>query len=176
MKKRWRDMEHGRRWWFPGGVLGVYLLLWAVAPAKAVPAFKASLAVGWHLLPSLGLVFICMAALNLFIKLPDLAAWMRNGSSLVRMVLAASAGILSTGPIFAWYPMLKDLREKGMAQGLLAVFLVNRAVKPFLLPMMVAMFGWPYVLVLTALTVAGSFGVGWIVAMVTKPLHQISDQ
>jgi hypothetical protein len=64
--------------------------------------------------------------------------------------------------------MLKDLREKGAAQSLLAVFLVNRAVKPFLVPVMVAMFGWPYVVLLTVLTVAGSFGVGWIVAMATK--------
>ncbi len=113
LKKRWRDMGRGRRWLFPIGVLVVYLLLWAVAPPKALSALKASLALGWHLLPSLGLVFIFMAALNLFMRLPDLANLMHKGSPLVRMVFAASAGILSTGPIYAWYPMLKDLREKG---------------------------------------------------------------
>jgi len=46
---------------------------------------------------------------------------------------------------------------------LIAVFLVNRAVKPFLLPVMVSMFGWTYVLILTLLTVAGSFSVGFVV-------------
>ena len=143
LKERWRDMGRVRRWSFPIAVLVAYLLLWAAAPAKASSALNASLALCRHLLPSLGLVFFFMAALNLFLRLPDLENLMHKGSPLVRMVFAAGAGILSTGPIYAWYPLLKELREKGAAQGLLAVFLVNRAVKPFLLPIMVAMFGWP---------------------------------
>ena len=67
--------------------------------------------------------------------------------------LSALAGIISTGPIYVWYPMLKDLREKGAKHFLIAVFLVNRAVKPFLLPVIISFFGWIYALVLTVLTV-----------------------
>jgi hypothetical protein len=48
------------------------------------------------------------------------------------------------GPIYAWYPLLKELREKGAANSLIAIFLGNRAVKPFLLPIMISYFGWVY--------------------------------
>ncbi len=51
----------------------------------------------------------------------------------------------------------------GYRFSLIGVFLVNRAVKPFLLPVMVSIFGWTYVLILTLLTVAGSFSVGFVV-------------
>jgi len=51
----------------------------------------------------------------------------------------------------------------GYRFSLIAVFLLNRAVKPFVLPVMVSMFGWTYVLILTLLTVAGSFSVGFVV-------------
>jgi len=40
---------------------------------------------------------------------------------------------------------LKELRKKGAADSLIAVFLGNRAVKPFLLPIMISYFGWVYV-------------------------------
>ncbi len=76
-------------------------------------------------------------------------------------LFAAIVGILSSGPIFAWYPILKELKDRGAAPSLIAVFLVNRAVKLPLLPMMISLFGWPFVLLLTLLTVAGSFGVGF---------------
>ena len=150
-------------------VLAVYVLVWIQSPEKALSALRAVLSLGRHILPSLGLVFVLMTALNLFVKPLRLNGMTRKGSSLVRMFFAAGAGILNTGPIFAWYPMLKDLREKGVTQRLLAVFLINRAVKPFLLPIMVAMFGWPYVFWLLILTVAGSFALGWTVALMAGP-------
>jgi uncharacterized membrane protein YraQ (UPF0718 family) len=45
----------------------------------------------------------------------------------------------------------------------MAVFLVNRAVKPALIPMMISLFGWSFVLLLTLLTVAASFCVGFCI-------------
>ena len=150
-------------------VLAVYLLVWIQSPDKALSALRAGLSLGRHILPSLGLVFVLMVALNLFFKPLRLTGMARKGSPFARMVFAAGAGILSSGPIFAWYPILKDLREKGVAQVLLAVFLINRAVKPFLLPIMVAMFGWPYVFGLLILTVAGSFALGWTVSLMAGP-------
>jgi len=50
----------------------------------------------------------------------------------------------------------------------IAVFLYNRAVKPFLLPVMIAYFGWVYVGILTVLTVLASIVNGYLVAMFAK--------
>jgi uncharacterized membrane protein YraQ (UPF0718 family) len=151
---------------FPMSVLVLYLVLWSVAPQKTGLAMKSSLSILYHVLPSLCLVFLLMAGLNLFLKPLHFADAMRKGATIRQMLVAAFAGILSAGPIYAWYPMLKDLREKGVDYSLIAVFLVNRAVKPFLLPMLVSLFGWSYTLMLTLLTVAGSFCVGFVVGAV----------
>jgi len=144
-------------------VLVLYLVLWSVAPQKTWLATRSSLGILYHVLPSLCLVFLLMAGLNLFLKPVHFANALRKGAIIRQTLLAALAGIVSAGPIYAWYPMLKDLREKGADHSLIGVFLVNRAVKPFLLPVMVSIFGWTYVLILTLLTVAGSFSVGFVV-------------
>jgi len=52
--------------------------------------------------------------------------------------------VISMGPIYAWYPLLKELRGKGATNSFIAVFLGNRAVKPFLLPIMISYFGGMY--------------------------------
>jgi uncharacterized membrane protein YraQ (UPF0718 family) len=148
---------------FPVSVLGLYIVLWRVAPEKTILALRTSVDIFSHVLPSLCLVFLLMMGLNLFMKPPYLAKFLGKGTAIPRNLFSAVAGIISAGPIYAWYPLLKDLREKGADNALIAVFLVNRAIKPFLLPVMVSMFGWTYVLSLTLLTVAGSFSVAFVI-------------
>jgi uncharacterized membrane protein YraQ (UPF0718 family) len=58
--------------------------------------------------------------------------------------------MLSVGPVYPWYALLGDLREKGMRSGLSAVFLYSRAIKLPLLPVMIHYFGLAYTLVLVA--------------------------
>jgi uncharacterized membrane protein YraQ (UPF0718 family) len=145
--------------------LGLYLFLWWKAPEKTLLAVRCSLGMLSHILLPLCMVFLLMVGLNLFLKPPQFTKPLKKGAKIRQTLLAALAGILSAGPIYAWYPMLKDLREKGADHSLIAVFLVNRAVKPFLLPVMVSFFGWAYVLILTILTVAGSLCIGSIVGI-----------
>ena len=78
------------------------------------------------------------------------------------------SGIISMGPIYAWYPLLKEMRKKGATNSLIAVFLGNRAVKPFLLPIMISYFGWVYVALLTLFTISGSLAVGYLVNTLAK--------
>ncbi|MBN1104516.1 MAG: hypothetical protein JXL84_13945 [Deltaproteobacteria bacterium] len=148
---------------FPGSVLGLYLALWLIAPGKTILALGSSLAVFSHVLMPLCLVFLLMVGMNIFLKPPHLAKFVGKGITMRGTLLAAVAGIISAGPIYAWYPMLKDVREKGVEPSLIAVFLVNRAVKPFLWPVMISFFGWVYVLALTLLIMAGSLCVGTVV-------------
>jgi uncharacterized membrane protein YraQ (UPF0718 family) len=144
-------------------VAGLYLRLWWIAPEKTAVAFQTGIDFFCRLLLPLLLVFCFMVALNLFLTLPQFEKMTQNGSGMKQTAVAAVAGILSTGPIFAWYPILKELRDRGAAPSLMAVFLVNRAIKPALLPMLVSLFGWPFVLIFTLLTVAASFCVGFCI-------------
>jgi uncharacterized membrane protein YraQ (UPF0718 family) len=60
------------------------------------------------------------------------------------------------------------LRKKGAKNSVIAVFLCNRAVKPFLLPIMISYFGWVYVTLLTLFTILGSLAAGYLISSLVK--------
>ena len=153
---------------FPASVLVIYGILFAIMPDKASAALKSSSNVFLNILMPLGLVFILMLVMNLFLKPAQIVKFLGRGAGIKGTVFSATAGIISTGPIYAWYPLLKELRVKGAANSFIAIFLGNRAVKPFLLPVMISYFGWMYVLILTVFTILGSVVVGYIVGALVK--------
>ena len=109
-----------------------------------------------------GLVVVCAPLAELPAKA---AKFLGKGSGIKGVALSVAAGIISTGPIYAWYPLLKDLKEKGAGDSSIAIFLYNRAVKPFLLPVMVTYFGWLYVVTLIILTILASVVIGFSVSI-----------
>ena len=173
MGERNREKGKGAKWFrhpilFPAAVLAVYLILLIVVPEKGSLAFESCGSILRALVVPLCLVFAVMVVFNLVLKPAQIVRLLGGGSGLKGRLLAVGAGIISMGPIYAWYPLLKDLKEKGAASSLLAVFLYNRAVKPFLLPVMIAYFGWLFVVVLTGLTVLASLAVGHVVGVFVK--------
>ena len=153
---------------FPASVLAVYGVIFAIMPDKASNALESSGNIFLSIIVPLSLVFILMLVLNLFLKPAQIARFLGRGAGIKGVILSVTGGIISTGPIYAWYPLLKDLREKGAGNSFLAIFLGNRAVKPFLLPVMISYFGWIYVLVLTVFTVLASVVVGYSVGALVK--------
>jgi len=153
---------------FPACVLVSYGIVFVINPAGAARAFGISSGILRNLLIPLSLVFILMVLMNLFLKPAHIVRFLGRKSGARGVLLSAAAGIISMGPIYAWYPLLKELREKGAANSLIAVFLGNRAVKPFLLPIMISYFGGMYVVVLTFFTIAGSLAVGSLVNILVK--------
>ena len=154
-----------RMFLFPIGILVIYAILFFVSPDKAGQAIKSSGNVFLSMLVPLILVFFIMLLINLFLKPAAVAKFLGKGSGVKGIVLSAVAGIISTGPIYAWYPLLKDLRDKGAGESSIAIFLYNRAVKPFLLPVMIGYFGWAYVAILIILTILASVVVGFSVSL-----------
>jgi len=153
---------------FPASVLVIYGILFVIMPDRASMAFRSSGTIFLNLMMPLGLVFILMLAVNLLLKPAQVVRFLGRGAGIKGVIVSATAGIISTGPIYAWYPLLKELREKGAENSLLAIFLGNRAVKPFLLPVMISYFGLMYVLILTLFTVLGSIAIGYSVGALVK--------
>ena len=153
---------------FPGCVLMIYGIVFVINPAGAAMALRSSTDILRNLLIPLGLVFTLMVFMNLFLKPTHIASFLGKGSRSRGIILSTAAGIISMGPIYAWYPLLKELRKEGAANSLIAVFLGNRAVKPFLLPIMISYFGWDYVLLLTFFTITGSVAAGFLVSILLK--------
>jgi len=153
---------------FPASVLLIYGILFIIMPEKASTAIRSSGKVFVNIIMPLCLVFILMLVLNVFLNPAYITKFLGKEAGIQGIILSAVAGIISAGPIYAWYPMLKALREKGADSSFIAIFLGNRAVKPFLLPIMISYFGWIYVLILTVFTIFGSLVVGYCVGILVK--------
>jgi len=153
---------------FPVLILTIYAVLFAVMPEKAIAAFKSSGKIFLNIIIPLGFVFILLLAFNLFLKPAHIVKFFGKKSGIKGIMLSSAAGIISMGPVFAWYPLLRELREKGAANSLMAIFINSRAIKPFLLPVMISYFGLRYVTVLTAVTVAGTIVAGYITGVLSR--------
>ncbi len=153
---------------FPGCVLVIYAIGFVSSPDRAASAVDNSIGILFNLMLPLGLVIALMVLMNLLLEPAHIFRLLGRGSGNKGILLSATAGIISMGPIYAWYPLLKELREKGAKNSLIAVFLGHRAVKPFLLPIMISYFGGLYVVVLTLFTIAGSLAVGYLVNILLK--------
>jgi len=95
-----------------------------------------------------------MFLFDFFLTAERIESWLGSGSGMRGWLLAAAAGVLSTGPIYPWYGILAELREKGMRTALAAVFLYARAIKLPLFPAMAHYFGLRYTVMLS-LFIAG---------------------
>ena len=99
------------------------------------------------ILPIFVLVFVLMTLSNYFITPKFVLKHLRD-SGLRKWFFVIVGGILSSGPIYMWYPLLADLNKKGLSHGLVACFLYNRAIKIPVLPVAILYFDWKYLLVL----------------------------
>jgi uncharacterized membrane protein YraQ (UPF0718 family) len=118
--------------------------------------------------PILVIVFVVMFLANLFFENKSVSRFLGKGSGFRGWVIAIAGGIVSSGPIYMWYPLLSDLKEKGMKDSLIATFLYNRAIKIPLLPMMVHYFGWNFTLALSIYMILFSVVNGVVVQRLTQ--------
>jgi len=121
-----------------------------------------------RIVPILLVVFVVMFLANLFFENKSISRFLGKGSGFRGWMVAIAGGIVSSGPIYMWYPLLSDLKEKGMKDSLIATFLYNRAIKIPLLPMMVHYFGWDFTLALSITMVLFSVVNGVIVQRLTQ--------
>lgn len=113
--------------------------------------------------PYLVIVFFIMLLNFWFIKPEMVKKYLGSESGIKGYLFAIIAGIVSVGSVYVWYPLLKDLKSKGMTDKLVAIFIYNRAIKLHLLPLMALYFGLKFTVVLTLVTVIFSLVVGYSV-------------
>lgn len=155
-------------WAFLVGVFTLYIILFSISSARVVTALKMSGSILLQIAIPLLIAFIIMVVLNFFSGQEKVSRFLGQRRGIAGIAFSSLAGILSMGPVYAWYPLLKGLREKNVSDFHLANFLSNRAVKPFLLPVMVFYFGWTYTLILNMLILTGSLLTAKIVGIAGK--------
>ncbi|WP_031432851.1 hypothetical protein [Methylomarinum vadi] len=158
-------------WTFLVLVLSAYGLIGIFNPERATQAltlFKHSLN---QLLPVLGLVFFLLIIANLAIDSKRISSYVGKQSGLKGWGTAVIGGIISMGPVYAWYVLLSDLRRKEMRVALIATFLNSRAIKLPLLPLMIHYFGAAYTAVLCFYLIAFAIINGWLIEKFSLRQH-----
>jgi uncharacterized membrane protein YraQ (UPF0718 family) len=140
-----------------GIVAILYVLAFFIRADKAMASLQAFGHVLATLVPILLIVWVMTALINHFFSQDDLARHLGEESGIKGWVIALGAGVISHGPMYAWYPMIQNLREQGARDGLIIAFFYARAVKVALLPMMVVYFGLTFTMTLTILTLIAAW-------------------
>lgn len=126
------------------------------------------------MLPALVIVFILIFMVNLLLEPRWIKKYLGSRSGIKGWLTAIVGGILATGPVYAWYALLRELRQKGMKTSLAAVFLYSRAVKLPLLPLLVHYFGVLYTLVLVCYLIVFSVISGLVMERI-QSVHTEAD-
>jgi hypothetical protein len=142
-------------WYFLIIVLVAYAILFFYSQTNFYSALSFFGNIVLKIIPIIILVFVLMIFSNYFIT-PEFVLKHIKERGIRKWFYVIIGGILSSGPIYMWYPLLADLKHKGLNYGLIACFLYNRAIKIPLLPLAVLYFGWKYVIVLSFVMVAMS--------------------
>jgi len=147
-------MKQKRKKTRPGGwlflllVLAVYGVIGVVEPETAREALGFFARIMQDVLLFLVIVFFLLLATDLLLEPEWIKRNLGREAGLRGWLMALAGGVLAAGPIYPWYALLGELREKGMRASLAAVFLYSRAIKLPLLPLMIHYFGFAYTLLL----------------------------
>ena len=129
-----------------GVTMLLYLALTLISKEKVLMAVGYSLEVFKEILPILLIVYVFMVAFN-FIPEKRLKASIQKSEGFFQYLILSVLGMVSHGPIYAWYPLLSDLRKKGLTEGAIAAYLFSKGIKLTLIPIMALYFGLTFTLV-----------------------------
>ena len=161
-------------WYFLSAVILAYLFLFIIKPESFFSSLEFFYNIIIKIFPIIILAFVLMALTNYFIT-PKFLLRHLKGRGVKKWFFVIVAGILSSGPIYMWYPLLADLREKGLDHGLIACFLYNKAIKVPLIPLIVFYFGWRYFIILSIVMISFSIIQGLIINKLMKVNHENSN-
>jgi len=122
----------------------------------------------YKLIPIFILVITLTALINYFLKPKKIMKYFGKESGAKGILYTLIGGIISHGPMYAWYPMLDDMRKHGLKFGLIASFMYARAVKLPLLPFMVGLFGLTFTVIVNLYILIFAVLQGYVIDILIK--------
>ncbi len=149
-------------WYFLIAIVLIYCLLFIFNSEIFFTSLNFFGKIILKIIPIFVFVFVLMTLSNYFIT-PKIIIKHLAKKGFKKWFFVIIGGILSSGPIYMWYPLLADLKHKGLNHGLIACFLYNRAIKIPILPVAILYFSWQYILILTLVMIFMSVMQGLII-------------
>ena len=160
-------------WYFLTTVIIIYIITAITNPEKTQQSIQYVINIIKRIIPIIILVITFMGISNYLLKPKQVTKYVGEESGITGYIIATITGIISHGPIYVWYTLLGNLQNKGMKNGLIAVFLYNRAIKIPLLPMLIYYFGLKYSIILLLTMMITSIIQGILIdTIIKKPQNQ----
>lgn len=112
-------------------------------------ALEKSLNIIYQLLPIFIFIIIVTALVSYFLKPKHIVKHLGENSGKKGIFYALIGGIVSHGPMYAWYGLISELREHGLKDELLIIFFYARAIKIPMVPFMIGIFGLPFTIIIS---------------------------
>lgn len=161
-----------RPWLFPLGVSLLYGLGFLLEPESTERSFRICIDMFQQLALPMLFAVVMMVVFNRFLSPAVVARFLGRSAGAKGVVLSSLAGILSMGPVYAWYPLFKTLRDKGASVFHVANFVGCRSIKPALLPIVVSSFGWHFTMFFLLMSLAIALSVACIVSLACAPYEK----
>lgn len=145
-----------KKWYLPILVVLIYGAVLLFNPDKAMPILTAFVKVLKQIAPNLLIVYAILVLTNMYVNNKKIRKHMGDDAGYKGWMISIIAGIISMGSIYVWYPLLKDLKDKGVKDKFIATFLYNRGIKLQWLPILLLYFGWVYSITLVIVMIVVS--------------------
>jgi len=129
-------------------VIIIYIFTAIFDNANYSISFNTSLKILRSILPIFAFIILLTASINYFLKPKQIIKHFGRDGGKKGTLYAILGGILSHGPMYAWYGMLSDMKSHGLRDGLIVTFIYARAVKLPLLPLMIGIFGVTFTIII----------------------------
>lgn len=156
-----------KAWFFLIIAVIIYILLFFIKQDLFFASLDYFFNIFKKIIPVLILVLVLMAISN-YLVTPEFIRKYLAKRGVQKWFFVVVGGILSSGPIYMWYPFLADLKSKGLSYGLIACFLYNRAIKIPLISIAIFYFGLEYVLILAFVMIIMSIVQGIVLNKLMK--------
>jgi len=159
-------LKRMRPWIFPLVCVTLYGVAFTHDPGRTFHSLHEAGQILKRLVLPLSIALTIMILLNRFLSPSWISRLLGQGAGFRGVLLSTVAGILSMGPIYAWYPLFKTLKDTGASPFNVANFMCNRSVKPVLIPVLVGYFGWKLSGMLILMNLIGSLTTAAVVGLV----------
>ena len=120
------------------------------------------------IIPILFIVFIVMIGADIYFTKEKTSRFVGNESGIKGWIYAVISGILISGPPYILYPLLGNLKKRGMKNSLLAALLYNRNIKIPFIPVMIYYFGLKFTIVISVYIIIFSIFNGILVSVIVE--------
>jgi len=111
-------------------------------------------------------VFVLMFILNILLQKDKVKNLIKNSNSFTKYFFAVIWWIFSTGPVYMWYPFLKQLKDHWLNYGHIASFIYARAVKIPFLTVMIFYFGLKYTVIFNSVLIFLAVLIGLLINLI----------